>query len=229
MIIKVKPSCWRRSVSVVINYSAPGARARCSRLIMIGCCGSIETDMRRHAGRLPSCRPSIKAGAGSDIGLELPLIIEMGERNGRFFSVDRRFSGRNFSGWLQHADMTQRRPALISFLDATERLQQLPSPVPGFARLIGEGAPQQFGTLAELLSSMLRDRSRAAGPSWNATFPMWPRFGTSCMAISGSGPLPQRLCMVTSVRPTPTSAKARRDRLSPESLTSARTRCKPTP
>ena len=36
--------------------------------------------------------------------------------------------------------MAQRRPALISFLDATERLQQLPSPVPGFARLIGEDA-----------------------------------------------------------------------------------------
>jgi putative membrane protein len=94
--------------------------------------------------------------AGCDIGLELPLILGSGERNGRFFTVDRRLSGRNFSGWLQHADMAQRRPALISFLEATERLQQLPSPVPGFARLIGEDAPQQFGSLVELLSSMLR-------------------------------------------------------------------------
>jgi putative membrane protein len=94
--------------------------------------------------------------AGREIGLELPLILDSGERNGRFFTVDRRLSGRNFSGWLQHADMAQRRPALISFLDATERLQQLPSPVPGFARLIGEDAPQQFGSLVELLSSMLR-------------------------------------------------------------------------
>jgi putative membrane protein len=94
--------------------------------------------------------------AGSDIGLELPMILESGERNGRFFTVDRRLSGRNFSGWLQHADMAQRRPALIGFLDATERLQQLPSPVPGFARLIGEDAPQPFGTLVELLSSMLK-------------------------------------------------------------------------
>jgi putative membrane protein len=94
--------------------------------------------------------------AGSDIGLELPMVLEIGERNGRFFTVDRRLSGRNFSGWLQHADMTERRPALISFLDVTERLQLLPSPVPGFARLIGEGAPQQFSTLVELLSSMLR-------------------------------------------------------------------------
>jgi putative membrane protein len=94
--------------------------------------------------------------AGTDIGLELPMILDMGERSGRFFTVDRRLSGRNFSGWLQHADMAQRRPALISFLDATERLRLLPSPVPGFARLIGEGAPQQFSTLVELLSSMLR-------------------------------------------------------------------------
>jgi putative membrane protein len=93
--------------------------------------------------------------SGSDVGLELPLIIEVGERNGRFFTVDRRFSGRNFSGWLQHADIAQRRAALITFLDATERLQQLQSPVPGFARLIGDGAPQQFSTLVELLSSMM--------------------------------------------------------------------------
>ena len=98
----------------------------------------------------------------SDIGLELPLIIEMGERNGRFFTVDRRFSGRNFSGWLQHADMTERRPALISFLDATERVQHLPSPVPGFARLVGDGAPLQFGTLAELLSNMLKGPTQSS-------------------------------------------------------------------
>ena len=82
--------------------------------------------------------------------------MEMAERNGCFYTVDRRFSGRNFSSWLQSADMNQRRPALITFLDATERLQQLPSPVATFARLIGDGAPEQFGTLAELLASMLR-------------------------------------------------------------------------
>jgi putative membrane protein len=99
---------------------------------------------------------------GSDIGLELPLIIEMDERNGRFFTVDRRFSGRNFSGWLQHADMTERRPALVSFLDATERVQRLPSPVPGFARLVGEEAPRQFDTLVELLSNMLRGPTQSS-------------------------------------------------------------------
>ena len=101
---------------------------------------------------------------GTDIGIELPLIMEMGERNGRFYSVDRRFSGRNFSSWLQSADITQRRPALISFLDATEKLQQLPSPVAGFARLIGDGAPQQFATLGELLASMLQGRLQTSRP-----------------------------------------------------------------
>jgi putative membrane protein len=92
---------------------------------------------------------------GVDIGIELPMIMEMGEYDGHLYTVDRRFSGRSFSSWLQHADISQRRPALISFLDAAEQLQQLPSPVPGFARLIGDGAPQQFGTLGELLTTML--------------------------------------------------------------------------
>ncbi|HEY6687924.1 MAG TPA: PH domain-containing protein [Propionibacteriaceae bacterium] len=92
---------------------------------------------------------------GIDTGLELPMIMETGDYYGRFYTVDRRFSGRNFSSWLRQADIAQRRPALISFLDATERLQHLRSPVPGFARLIGEGTPQQFGTLGELLSNML--------------------------------------------------------------------------
>jgi len=92
---------------------------------------------------------------GIDIGIELPMIMDMGEHNGRLYTVDRSFSGRNYSTWLRHADMAQRRPALISFLDATERLQQLPSPVPGFARLIGDGAPGQFATLGELLTRML--------------------------------------------------------------------------
>ena len=93
---------------------------------------------------------------GTDIGIELPVIIDMGERNGRFYTVDRRFSGRSFSSWLQSAETTQRRPALISFFDATEQLQRLPCPVPGFARLIGDGAPQQFSSLGELLASMLQ-------------------------------------------------------------------------
>ena len=137
--------------------------------------------------------------AGCDIGLELPLILESGERNGRFFTVDRRLSGRNFSGWLQHADMSQRRPALISFLDATERPPPA-EPGAGFARLIGEDAPQQFGSLVELLSSMLRDRCRPAVLSWNATSRTSPRFGTGCMASLRSDRSYPRWCTATSAR-----------------------------
>jgi putative membrane protein len=107
---------------------------------------------RRTAAQLRSLYDSWR---GVDIGIELPMITEMGEYQGRFYTVDRRFSGRSFSSWLQHADMNERRPALISFLDATVRLQQLPSPVSGFARLIGDGAPEQFDTLGELLTKML--------------------------------------------------------------------------
>jgi putative membrane protein len=107
---------------------------------------------RRTAAQLRSLYDSWR---DADIGIELPVITEMGEYNGRFYTVDRRFSGQNLSGWLRHAHASQRRPALISFLDATEGLQHLPSPVAGFARLIGDGAPDQFGTLGELLTMML--------------------------------------------------------------------------
>jgi putative membrane protein len=111
----------------------------------------------RHEAPLPTAelRSLYESWRTVDIGIELPLITDMGEYNGRSYSVDRRFSGRNLSSWLQSADITQRRSALISFLDATERLQRLPSPVPGFARLIGDRAPQQFSTLGELLNNML--------------------------------------------------------------------------
>jgi putative membrane protein len=107
---------------------------------------------RRTAAQLRSLYDSWR---DVDIGIELPMIMETGDYSGRFYTVDRRFSGRNFSSWLQQADLSQRRRSLISFLDATERLRHLPSPVPGFARLIGDGTPQQFGTLGELLTNML--------------------------------------------------------------------------
>ncbi len=122
-----------------------------------------ERVLRLYRGRHEAPQPTAaqlqalyESWRGVDIGIELPLIIDAGEREGRFYTLDRRFSGRNFSRWLQDADLAQRRSALVSFLDATEQLQRLPSPVPGFARLIGNGAPQQFGTLSELLASMLQ-------------------------------------------------------------------------
>ena len=92
---------------------------------------------------------------GHDVGLELPVIWEVGERAGRTYSIDRRFSGRSFSGWLAQAQPDERRQALLSYLDAVAALPRLPSPVPGFARLVGPDALRPCGTLAELANLML--------------------------------------------------------------------------
>jgi putative membrane protein len=93
--------------------------------------------------------------ADFDVGIELPIILEAGDRDGRPYSIDRRFSGRPFSLWLAQAEPSERRTALLSFLDATARLAELPSPVPGFARLIGPDAPAEFASAAELARNML--------------------------------------------------------------------------
>ena len=92
---------------------------------------------------------------GSDLGIEVPEILESGQHAGRWFSIDRRMRGRSMSAWLRHADTAARRRALVGYLDAAQRMQRLPSPVPGFARLIGEDAPREFATLAELLTDQL--------------------------------------------------------------------------
>ena len=115
----------------------------------------------------------------ADIGIEVPMIIDVGERGSRFFTTDRRLSGRNFSEWLRQADVADRQQALISFLDATERLRQLPSPVPGFARLVGPAAPQQFGSLGALLHSMLAGPTQSSRQQLESDLPtvaqVWER------------------------------------------------------
>jgi len=90
--------------------------------------------------------------SGLDVGFEVPRILEIGQLGGRCYTVDRRMSGRSFSAWLSAAPVTERRLALTRYLDVALALPTLPSPVPGFARLVGQGAPQQFGSLAELLT-----------------------------------------------------------------------------
>ncbi|WP_375424673.1 PH domain-containing protein [uncultured Friedmanniella sp.] len=96
---------------------------------------------------------------GVDIGIEVPLVLEVGERSGRAFTVDRRFSGRSFSGWLETASPEQRRPALATYLDATTAVSRLPMRLPGFARLVGAEGPRAYGSLPELANAML------AGPT----------------------------------------------------------------
>jgi putative membrane protein len=92
---------------------------------------------------------------GADVGIEVPLTVEVGQRAGRDFAVDRRFSGRSFSGWLQTAPPELRRPALLTYLDATAAVSRLPMPLAGFARLVGREGPRTYGSLPELANAML--------------------------------------------------------------------------
>ncbi|MFP5283734.1 MAG: PH domain-containing protein, partial [Actinomycetes bacterium] len=93
---------------------------------------------------------------GVDIGLELPRVLDAGEVAGRSYSIDRRMSGIGFSTFLAAGPPEdERRVALLSYLDAAAALPRLPSPVPGFARLIGSEAPRAYGSLGELLSAQL--------------------------------------------------------------------------
>ena len=117
--------------------------------------------------------------AKTDIGVEVPLILHSGVRDGRTYTIDRRFSGRPFSGWLATAERTERRDALGTFLDAVVRLRELPSPVPGFARLVGADAPAQFGSLGELVRNMLVRPTQTSRPHLTRDLPdvarVWDR------------------------------------------------------
>jgi putative membrane protein len=92
----------------------------------------------------------------TDIGFETPLVREVGQVASRTYTVDRRLSGRPFVAWLATATTEERRTALRSYLNLACSLSRLPPPVPGFARLVGEGAPERFDTLADVLVAQLR-------------------------------------------------------------------------
>lgn len=94
--------------------------------------------------------------SGANIGLEIPQIVDIGRTDHRSYTIDRRLSGRSFAAFLADADLTERRIALADYLNAALRLQGLPVPVAGFARLVGEGAPVVFPSLAALLTDQLQ-------------------------------------------------------------------------
>ena len=107
------------------------------------------------AAMISRLRPLYAGWTGQRIGLELPQILDAGEIGGRWFSVDRRMSGGSLSTWLAGAEPWARRDALLGYLDAASRMQQLPSPASGHARLLGPDAPRQFDTLVALLTDQL--------------------------------------------------------------------------
>src|SRR4051794_41585342 len=99
--------------------------------------------------------------------MAVPLILQNGTWAGRVYTVNRRLPGENFADWLAGADPTERPAALMSYLDAAGAVQQLPAPIPGFAPLVGSGAPAPFRSLVSLLTAPLQPQlevSRAALP-----------------------------------------------------------------
>ena len=84
-----------------------------------------RADMRGAQPTISQLRALYGSWAQADIGIEVPLILDSGVRDGRTYTIDRRFSGRPFSGWLATAERTERRDALGTFLDAVSRLWRL--------------------------------------------------------------------------------------------------------
>jgi putative membrane protein len=102
---------------------------------------------------------------------QIPTVLENGERAGRIYTVTSRLAGESLDRWLPQADPERRRTALLSYLDAAQLIATLPAPVSGFARLVGTDAPQQFGSLAELLNAQLQPQIAVSQARLDADVP----------------------------------------------------------
>lgn len=101
-----------------------------------------------------------------DLGFRLPLIRDTGQTAGRFWTVDRRIPGQDFSRWLATTDTARRREGLRSYLEAARSMARLPLPAPGYGRLLGTD-PRPYPSLAALYDAQLehgltRTRERLA-------------------------------------------------------------------
>ena len=126
---------------------------------------------------IPQLKSLYASWAHTPIGLQIPQILDSGQIAGRWFTVDRRMSGGSLSAWLPTAEPNVRRQVLLDYLEAASRIQHLPSPVPGHARLLGDGAPELFPNLADLLTAQLfrvlpgsRERLEADVPQISRTW-----------------------------------------------------------
>ncbi len=112
------------------------------------------------------------------VPFQVPRILDAGQLAGRYFTVDRRMSGRMLSGWLTRAPLAERREVLLSYLNAAAALHRLPSPTTNFARLIGEDV-REFDSLAELLTAQLSQSLQQSSPRLEQDLPdvraVWDR------------------------------------------------------
>ncbi len=114
--------------------------------------------------------------------IELPTVLENGERAGRIYTVTSRLHGVSLDRWLATAAPEERRTALLSYLDAAQAVSALPAPLAGFARLVGAGAPQQFDSLAALLTAQLQPQVAVSRDRLEADLPEISRVWDQLMA-----------------------------------------------
>ena len=173
---------------------------------MIECCACIEAGMRRRrtAAQLPELSRELAwhRCPGSSCR-------DHRHRRARWPLLYRR-SAVLWTELLQLAARRRYGPAASgaesAFLTRRSSCSRLPSPVPGFARLIGDGAPHQFGTLSELLATMLQGPLAISRARLERHRGHCRGVGTDCMATSRAQSA-SRWCMVTSARPAPTSVR----------------------
>lgn len=106
---------------------------------------------------------------------EIPMILQNGERAGRIYTVTSRLHGQSLDRWLPTAGVEDRRAALLGYLAAAQSISALPAPMPGFARLVGGGAPQSFGSLTELLNAQLQPQIEISRARLEADLPNVPQ------------------------------------------------------
>lgn len=90
----------------------------------------------------------------ADVGFELPRVQAQGRHGAQNYSIERRLSGIPLSRWLaKTSDPRHRRRALLSLLDASERLRELPLPRLGFGRVLAD--QRAFDSLTGLLAAQI--------------------------------------------------------------------------
>ena len=137
------------------------------------------------------------------VPFQVPRILDAGQLAGRYFTVDRRMSGRMLSGWLTRAPLAERREVLLSYLNAAAALHRLPSPTTNFARLIGEDV-REFDSLAELLTAQLSQSLQQSSQRLEQDLPTCGPCGIGCSPRWWSAPAYRDSCTATSARRTST-------------------------
>ena len=216
----------------------PGLRARRRRRVLRPLPRPRRTEERRpppSSTRSGSCTASGSRLAAAD-DRRAAAAARARRRQSRTAGPGRSTAASPAVRWPAWLPTAEPRPpagtALASLLDAAEAMARLPLPVAGFARLVGDGAPQTYASLVELLAGDARraDLPQPRAPvarrarTWRA---VWDRLLRD---------LAQRVVCPTLVHgdfcapnayvsPRPPTT---RPRGSPASATSARTRCRPT-